>query len=249
MEAQDFKQHILDLIKSDERIYSAADNEYDYAKLFELVDEYDAQLLEMLFDDAHTRDKFFMPVNNTTIFKSRHFKFFIEENKVNNSYTEFKNKIGLSSGKRFIKDNTEVVIDFPFKDCILAGGQTTEEGMDTYFEYSDKAKEFEKKSAKRKEVFFNQLLAQDEIDRLLDDKALVNWKRYTAEGEAEVSEIKRDEDGTIRENLTIKGNNLLALHSLRKNFAGKVKLIYIDPPYNTGNDGFKYNDNFSHSTS
>ena len=31
-------------------------------------------------------------------------------------------------------------------------------------------------------------------------------------------------------------------------FQGKVKLIYIDPPYNTGNDGFKYNDNFNHST-
>ena len=30
--------------------------------------------------------------------------------------------------------------------------------------------------------------------------------------------------------------------------AGKVKLIYIDPPYNTGNDGFKYNDNFNHSS-
>ncbi|QQS58909.1 site-specific DNA-methyltransferase [Candidatus Peregrinibacteria bacterium] len=60
--------------------------------------------------------------------------------------------------------------------------------------------------------------------------------------------MERDEDGTIKENLIIKGNNLLALHSLKKQFAGKVKLIYIDPPYNTGNDGFKYNDNFNHST-
>jgi adenine-specific DNA-methyltransferase len=40
----------------------------------------------------------------------------------------------------------------------------------------------------------------------------------------------------------------LALHSLKKEFAGKVKLIYIDPPYNTGNDGFNYNDSFNHST-
>jgi adenine-specific DNA-methyltransferase len=49
-------------------------------------------------------------------------------------------------------------------------------------------------------------------------------------------------------NLIIKGNNLLALASLKKEFAGKVKLIYIDPPYNTGNDGFKYNDSFNHSS-
>jgi len=81
-----------------------------------------------------------------------------------------------------------------------------------------------------------------------DNKAMVNWKRYTKDGEQKVKEIKRDEDETIKENLIIKGNNLPALHSLKKQFAGKVKLIYIDPPYNTGNDGFKYNDNFNHST-
>lgn len=49
-------------------------------------------------------------------------------------------------------------------------------------------------------------------------------------------------------NLLLKGNNLLALHSLKKKFAKQVKLIYIDPPYNTGNDSFNYNDKFSHST-
>ena len=50
-------------------------------------------------------------------------------------------------------------------------------------------------------------------------------------------------------NLLIKGNNLLALHSLkkRKDIYGQVKLIYIDPPYNTGNDSFNYNDKFNHS--
>ena len=52
----------------------------------------------------------------------------------------------------------------------------------------------------------------------------------------------------MTQNLLIKGNNLLALHSLKEQLAGKVKLIYIDPPYNTGNDGFKYNDNFNHSS-
>lgn len=50
------------------------------------------------------------------------------------------------------------------------------------------------------------------------------------------------------DNLIIKGNNLLALASLLKRYEGKVKCIYIDPPYNTGNDSFNYNDNFNHST-
>ena len=49
-------------------------------------------------------------------------------------------------------------------------------------------------------------------------------------------------------NLLLKGNNLIALHSLKHRFANQVKLIYIDPPYNTGNDSFNYNDRFNHST-
>ena len=48
------------------------------------------------------------------------------------------------------------------------------------------------------------------------------------------------------DNLIIKGNNLIALHSIKNKFAGKVKLIYLDPPYNTTKD-FDYNDNFTHA--
>ncbi|EIQ2586335.1 site-specific DNA-methyltransferase, partial [Listeria innocua] len=52
----------------------------------------------------------------------------------------------------------------------------------------------------------------------------------------------------FEDNLIIKGNNLIALHTLKKRYAKKVKLIYLDPPYNTGKDGFKYNDRFNHSS-
>lgn len=44
-------------------------------------------------------------------------------------------------------------------------------------------------------------------------------------------------------NLLVQGDNLLALKSLLPYYAGKVKCIYIDPPYNTGNEGWIYNDN------
>ena len=63
-----------------------------------------------------------------------------------------------------------------------------------------------------------------------------------------VEELKRNENGIIRENLIIKGNNLITLHTLKQQFRGQVKLIYIDPPYNTGNDSFRYNDSFNHSS-
>lgn len=112
---------------------------------------------------------------------------------------------------------------WPFKDCVLEGGQSKEE-------------------EKREEIFFNEVLAQDEITQLLEPKVLTNAKRIDKDGEKSLVKFKRNAEGTITDNLIIKGNNLLALHSLEKEFAGKVKLIYIDPPYNTGDDGFGYND-------
>lgn len=48
------------------------------------------------------------------------------------------------------------------------------------------------------------------------------------------------------ENLYIEGDNLDALKILRETYAGKIKMIYIDPPYNTGHD-FVYNDTFAHT--
>jgi len=113
----------------------------------------------------------------------------------------------------------------------------------------------EKEDEKRNEIFYNEILAPDEIDRLLEPKVLTNFKRIDKNGETPLSHSREsgnlfhtDKNGDIKDNLIIKGNNLLALYSLKKRFAGKVKLIYIDPPYNTGNDSFLYNDSFNHSS-
>ncbi len=124
-----------------------------------------------------------------------------------------------------------MVLSFPFKDCVLEGGQT-------------------KDDEKKKEIFFNEILAKDEITRLLDNKVITNAKKYTKDGVSDEVKFTRDETGTIQDNLIIKGNNLLALHTLKSNFAGKVKLIYIDPPYNKGDDAdtFCYNNSFKRST-
>jgi adenine-specific DNA-methyltransferase len=91
-------------------------------------------------------------------------------------------------------------------------------------------------------------LAQDEITQLLEPKVFTNAKRFDKDGEKPLDQFSRNENGTITDNLNIKGNNLLALHTLKEEFTDKVKLIYIDPPYNTGSDSFKYNDSFSEST-
>lgn len=140
----------------------------------------------------------------------------------------FKNKIGLANENgRFVSESREVVLSWPYKDCMLEGGQTKED-------------------AKRNEVFWNETLAPDEVNRLTEPKVFSNFKRYDKEGEHQVDHLS-DND-----NLIIKGNNLLALHSLKKKYAGQVKLIYIDPPYyfrkKLSTDTFKYNSNFHLST-
>jgi adenine-specific DNA-methyltransferase len=223
-----FKTKLYDLLKKDFRLWDEEKKELNETLLKYLIDKLDKKLIELLLNDKETNKKFFVKVKDVYVLKQNELKFFIDENKLDNSYTQYQNKIGLKVGNKLLSERDEVVLDWPFKDCVLEGGMTKED-------------------QKRNEIFFNEILAKDEIDRLFDEKALVNWKKYTKNGEQEVKEIKRDRDGTIQENLIIKGNNLLALHSLKKQFTGKVKLIYIDPPYNTGNDGFKYNDNFNHS--
>ena len=248
MNNAELKQLIIKVLKKDARLWNEDKTELNQTLLLDLVESIDEKVIDALLQEKDLREKFFVKIKEVYVFKTNDFRFFMEENKVDNSYTAYKNRIGLTDSKKFLKDTNDVVLDFPYKDCVLEGGQSTEEGNDTYFEYDEKSEKYEQKQAKRKEVFFNSVLAHDEIDRLFDPKVLTGWKRVTKDGEEKVGEIKRDDDGTIKENMIIKGNNLLALHSLKKQFYGKVKLIYIDPPYNTGNDGFKYNDNFNHST-
>ena len=208
--------------------------------------------------NAEIKNAFFTPILDSFVFKTKEFKEFLDYSSSNNSYSQYLGKkIGLYCGDSALTDRNEVVLNFPFKDCVLEGGQKKEDGLDTYFEYDEKTGEYVKKQSKRREVFFNETLAKDEIDNLFSPKAFCNVKKYTTDGESSCVDFTRDaevnkkrglSEDTITDNLIIKGNNLLALHSLKKEFEGKIKLIYIDPPYNTGSDGFSYNDNFNHSS-
>ncbi|MDD2935339.1 MAG: site-specific DNA-methyltransferase [Candidatus Pacebacteria bacterium] len=244
------KQTLEKALKSEPTFFDSESGELNYTKIKDSADMIDEKLINLLADNKDLKAKFFTKIKDIYVFNIQDFKFFLDESKIDNSYTKYANKIGLSDKNGLLENVSDVVLDFPFKDCVLEGGQSTEEGADTYFEFSDKTGKYEEKNGKRNEIFFNQVLAQDEIDRLFDSKALVNWKRFTKDskkdGEA-VKEIKRDKTGLIQENLIIKGNNLLALHSLKSEFAGKIKLIYIDPPYGKDADSF-YNDNFKRST-
>lgn len=198
-------------------------------KLAELARQYSPELLNQLMSNETIANHFFSKLQDgVLVFKKDIFLQFLNNKEfLPDSFTAYKTKIGLGMPDRnYLSETKEVVLNFPYKDCVLEGGQT-------------------KDDVKRQEIFFNETLAPAEINRLLDEKVLSDFKRYDKDGEHEVEELK-DTD-----NLIIKGNNLLALHSLKKRFAGKVKLIYIDVPYyfrkNIG-DAFQYNSNFKMST-
>ena len=222
------------------------------------ADNGNIKLLEPLLKNAQTKKAFFLPVLDSFVFNTAKFKEFLEYSSACNSYSKYLGKkIGLYMGDSSLLDRNEVVLNFPFKDCVLEGGQRKEDGLDTYYEYNEKKGEYEEKQSKRREVFYNEVLAQDEIDSLFSPKAFCNTKRYEKGKSEKCTKLNRDAElnkkrglaeDTITDNLIIKGNNLLALHSLKKEFAGKVKLIYIDPPYNTGSDTFSYNDSFNRSS-
>ncbi len=193
---------------------------------------FDEELIGLLLDNADLKEKFFVNVKGTLVFNQNLFVQFLEQkNYLNDSYTQYKNKVGLTIDGKFLKQRNEVALVWPFKDCILEGGQSREED-------------------KREEIFFNEILAQDEITQLLEPKVLTNAKRIDKDGEKSLDQFNRNDNGTITDNLIIKGNNLLALHTLKEEFAGKVKLIYIDPPYNTSGaaNTFTYNNTFNHSS-
>lgn len=140
------------------------------------------------------------------------------------SFTKYRNNVGLTSEGKYLDYSSDVLLDFPFKDCVLEGGMTKEDQG-------------------RDEIYYNEIIARDEIDRLFSPKVFTNSKRYTENGvQEDIAEF------TNQDNLIIKGNNLIALHSLKERYAGSIDLIYIDPPFNTEHDSFKYNDKFNEST-
>lgn len=184
----------------------------------------DPVLLKLLLKDDKAKKHFFTEVDGIAVFDKIKFQRFVSNKQfLPDSFTAFKNKIGLTANGEYLTEANEVVLDFPYKDCILEGGQSRDD-------------------KKSQEILYNQTLAPDEIDRLFEPKVFKHWEQY--EKAKKVDEVNITAD----KNFIFKGNNLLTISSLKSVFEGRIKLIYIDPPYNTGKDSFLYNDSFNHST-
>ncbi|WP_120905227.1 site-specific DNA-methyltransferase [Helicobacter pylori] len=200
-------------------------NRFTKERLVTLILQHDEKLLTFILEHENANDyknAFFKMIANSLVFNQKALLECLEIKELEKSFTRFKNKIGLYSQGGLIKSSELVVLNFPFKDNVLLGN----------------AKD---NSTKPKECFYHEILHKKEIDTLLCKKALC---RFEMHGEGDLQSALKDKNT----NYLIKGNNLIALHSLKKKFAKQVKCIYIDPPYNTGNDSFNYNDNFNHSS-
>ncbi|MGX9364005.1 DNA methyltransferase [Mycoplasma sp. 527] len=218
-------QCLKDILKDKNKYYSSEQNKLLLGNIFAAVNNHDSDLMEILYSNELIRKNFFVKVKDIWIFNDKKFIDFINlKDFMPDSFTSFKNRIGLvDNNGHFLDESNDVVLSFPYKDCVLVGNQ-------------------DKDDQKRSEVMLNETLGLDDINRLLDPKVLINAKRYSSQG------VEQNISFNEKDNLIIKGNNLIALSSILKRYEGKVKCIYIDPPYNRNDDSFQYNDKFNHST-
>ena len=214
--------------------------ELNRSKLTDDLRNYDEALLSKLFEVDFIKQHFIKEVAGQKLFQIEQLEEAVLYNDYwDTSYTKYENRVGLASKGKFLQDSQDVVLDFPFKDGVLTASMTKEDNEDGY-----------------DDAFLNEVIEKDEIDRLFDKKVFVNVKRFGDNQTAQHSTAQHStavDNGIVsfdkeKDNLIIKGNNLLALHALKNEFAGKVRQIYIDPPYNTGKDSFNYNDKFNHSS-
>ena len=122
-----FKNKLYALLKKDSRLWDEEKKEINETLLKDLIDKLDEKLIELLLGDKETRGMFFIKIKDVFVLKINDLKFFIDENKLDNSYTQYQNKIGLRVGNKLLSERDDVVLDWPFKDCVLEGGMTKED--------------------------------------------------------------------------------------------------------------------------
>lgn len=141
-----FYKVIEDLLLSVEK-YKDQEGKLIKSLVIDSAFKIDSNLIELLITNEQAKTKFFKEIAGFWVFNINDFILFIQDkNFLDDSYTRFKNKIGLNVDDKFLKQRDEVALVWPYKDCVLEGNQ-------------------DKEDTKRQEIFFNEVLAQDEIDR------------------------------------------------------------------------------------
>ena len=108
-----FKNKLYKLLNKDSRLWDEEKKEINETLLKDLIDKLDEKLIELLLSNKEANEKFFIKVKDVFVLKTNDFKFFIDENKLDNSYTQYQNKIGLKVGNKLLIERYEVVLDWP----------------------------------------------------------------------------------------------------------------------------------------
>ena len=117
-------------------------------------------LMKALLENEALKQQFFYNIGNTPVFNKEAFLTVLHNQQfLPDSYTAYANHIGLNVWGQCLKEIRDVVLDFPYKDCVLEGGQTKDDD-------------------KGSEVFYNEVLAPSAISRLKLPKAFNKVERW-----------------------------------------------------------------------
>lgn len=123
-----FFDTVVEILKADDRFFTA-EGELLRNAVYEAAMKMDANLIRILLANDDTRSRFFTDVEGVRVFDKTGFAWVINNRQfLPDSYTRFKNRIGLvdESGD-LLSASGRVELVFPFKDCVLEGGQTKED--------------------------------------------------------------------------------------------------------------------------
>lgn len=123
-----YYETVLTVLKTDER-FVAEDGAFLRNAVYEAAMKMDEGLIRLLLSNEETSARFFADVDGVKVFDKVGFAWVINNHQfLPDSYTRFKNKIGLTDENReLISASGKVELVFPYKDCVLEGGQTRED--------------------------------------------------------------------------------------------------------------------------
>ena len=122
-----FNEKLTELLKTDSRFVDD-EGELIKAAVIDRAWKIDRELVKLLLSDPTIKEKFFDEIEAHWIFNTNTFiEYISDKNFLANSYTRFRNRIGLTIDGKYLSERGEVSLVWPYKDCVLEGGQTKEE--------------------------------------------------------------------------------------------------------------------------
>ena len=161
----------------------------------------DDSIVSLLLKNKKLTNFFFKKIKDIYIFdKTLFFQFITNKQLIEDSFTKYKKNIGLTIRQTPVNFN-DIILEWPYKDCVLEGGQ-------------------EEDTENRNEIFWNTLIAKEEINNLFSSKVISSAKLITSSNEQKFKATDK-EFFKKSKNYLISGNNLIAAHTLKNKFLKK----------------------------